>query len=147
MFGLSMMEVAVIFVVALLVLGPDELPKAARSIGKTLRDVRRAGDDLRDTFEREVMPDEKPPEVRRPEGERLSQNTANAPPAEPVATQPASSEALAPAPVPATPEPAPAPEAAIAQADAPAPPRDHERPFSVGDDPFTTGPRPPEQGT
>lgn len=64
MFGMSMTEVVIILVIALLVLGPKELPKAAKAIGKTLREVRRAGDDLRTTFEREVMYDDK--ELRRP---------------------------------------------------------------------------------
>lgn len=70
MFGMSMTEIVIILVIALLVLGPKELPKAAKAIGKTLREVRRAGDDLRDTFEREVMHDEKTPRrpVKAPEG-------------------------------------------------------------------------------
>lgn len=70
MFGMSMTEIVVILVLALLVLGPKELPKAARAIGKTLREVRRAGDDLKSTFEREVMrePGEPKYPVRAPEG-------------------------------------------------------------------------------
>lgn len=72
MFGMSMTEVMIILVVALLVLGPNELPKAARTLGKTLRDVRRASEDLRDTFEREVMADKPPPKIRPPDGEPVS---------------------------------------------------------------------------
>lgn len=70
MFGMSMTEIVIILVIALLVLGPEELPKAAKSIGKVLRDVRRAGDDLRTTFEREVMYDDETLRrpVRAPEG-------------------------------------------------------------------------------
>src|SRR5882672_6465212 len=47
MFGLGIWEIAVICVVALLVLGPQKLPEAAKSLGKALRDFRRAGDDLK----------------------------------------------------------------------------------------------------
>lgn len=70
MFGMSMTEIVIILVIALLVLGPNELPKAAKAIGKTLREVRRAGDDLKETFEREVMRDENEPRrpVKPPEG-------------------------------------------------------------------------------
>lgn len=63
MFGLSMTELLVVLAVALLVIGPKQLPQLARTLGKTLRDVRRATDDLRDTFEREVM-DEPRPKLR-----------------------------------------------------------------------------------
>jgi Tat protein translocase TatB subunit len=61
MFGMSMTELMIIAVIALILIGPDELPKAARTIGKTLRDIQKAGDELRDTFEREVMTEVKKP--------------------------------------------------------------------------------------
>lgn len=60
MFGLSMTELLVVLAVALLVIGPKQLPQLAKTLGKTLRDVRRATDDLRDTFEREVMEETRP---------------------------------------------------------------------------------------
>lgn len=53
MFGLGIWEIALILVVALLVLGPDKLPDAAKSLGKALNDFRRAGDEIR----RDVMGD------------------------------------------------------------------------------------------
>jgi sec-independent protein translocase protein TatB len=55
MFGMSGTELIIILVLALVLIGPDDLPDAAKKVGKALRDVRRASDDLRDTFEREVM--------------------------------------------------------------------------------------------
>lgn len=61
MFGMSMTEIIIIAVIALLVLGPKDLPNAAKTLGKAYRDVKRAGDDLRDTFEREVMQEPKKP--------------------------------------------------------------------------------------
>lgn len=45
--GLGTMEIALILLVALLVLGPDQLPKVARTIGKGLREMRRATSELR----------------------------------------------------------------------------------------------------
>lgn len=48
MFGLGIGELIVIGIVALLVLGPEKLPEAARSLGKALHQFRRAGQDLRD---------------------------------------------------------------------------------------------------
>lgn len=50
MFGVSMQELMVIFVVALLVLGPNKLPDVAKTLGKVLREFRKASDDLRAGF-------------------------------------------------------------------------------------------------
>lgn len=50
MFGISMQELMVIFVVALLVLGPNKLPDVAKTLGKVLREFRKASDDLRAGF-------------------------------------------------------------------------------------------------
>lgn len=116
MFGMSMTEVVIILVIALLVLGPKELPKAAKAIGKTLREVRRAGDDLRTTFEREVLYADEKQEVKRPvkapegavaAGASLDESTADA-------ETPALAEANAP---PAAPEDAP--KADASKVDAP----------------------------
>lgn len=60
MFGLSMTELMIILVVALVIIGPGQLPTMARSMGKALREVRRASDELKDTFEREVMKEPRP---------------------------------------------------------------------------------------
>ena len=51
MFGMGMSEMLIILVVALLVVGPDKLPTAARAIGKGIRDLRRHTLDLQDTIE------------------------------------------------------------------------------------------------
>lgn len=42
MFGIGWTEILIILVVALLVLGPDRLPGIARSLGRGLRDLRKA---------------------------------------------------------------------------------------------------------
>src|SRR5215475_5904225 len=51
MFGLGMGEIIVILIVALLVLGPNKLPEAAKQIGKAIRELRKHTDSLRETIE------------------------------------------------------------------------------------------------
>jgi sec-independent protein translocase protein TatB len=58
MFGLSFTEVVIIAVLALILLGPDKLPDAARTFGKGLREFRRATEDLKDQIETEIYADE-----------------------------------------------------------------------------------------
>ncbi|MEI6789671.1 MAG: twin-arginine translocase TatA/TatE family subunit [Myxococcaceae bacterium] len=47
MLGVGIFELLMIFVVALLVLGPDQLPKAARTLAKMLFEFRKVSEDLR----------------------------------------------------------------------------------------------------
>ena len=46
MFGLSFMEIIVVCGIALIVLGPDQLPKVARSIGRMINEFKRATTDI-----------------------------------------------------------------------------------------------------
>src|SRR5580693_2418304 len=55
MFNIGPQEMVVIFVVALIVLGPDKLPGLARTIGKGLAEFRRASAELRGSLEREMQ--------------------------------------------------------------------------------------------
>src|SRR5262245_43271248 len=50
MFGIGMTEMIVIFVIALIVLGPKRLPELARTLGRTLAEFRRTASDLRREF-------------------------------------------------------------------------------------------------
>ena len=52
--GLSMTELMIILGLALLLLGPDQLPTIAKSLGKGLREIRQATDDLKGQFEEEI---------------------------------------------------------------------------------------------
>ena len=49
-----MTEVIIILGLALLLLGPDQLPQLAKSLGKGLRELRKATDDIKGQFESEI---------------------------------------------------------------------------------------------
>jgi sec-independent protein translocase protein TatB len=53
MFGMGMGELVLILVVALLVVGPDKLPQAAKAIGRGIRDFRRHSQELQSTLEQD----------------------------------------------------------------------------------------------
>lgn len=59
MFGIGTGEILVILVIALLVLGPNEIPKVARTIGKTMKDIHRFKDELRQSVDTEFEQHEK----------------------------------------------------------------------------------------
>ena len=55
MFGpLGLPEIMLIFVVALLLFGPRQLPKIGRTVGKALGEFRRASNEFKKTIEDEV---------------------------------------------------------------------------------------------
>lgn len=56
MFNIGGMELLVILAVALLVLGPDKLPKFMRILGKALGDLRRASTDFQRTINTDIDP-------------------------------------------------------------------------------------------
>lgn len=47
MLGVGIFEILVVLVVALIFLGPDQLPKVARQIARFIHDFRKAGEDLK----------------------------------------------------------------------------------------------------
>ena len=62
---LSIPHLIIIFVVALVVFGPEKLPELARTLGKVMAEFRRATGDLRSTFEDHLRDIEREAEVRR----------------------------------------------------------------------------------
>jgi sec-independent protein translocase protein TatB len=62
---LSIPHLIIIFVVALVVFGPEKLPDLARNIGKVMGEFRRATGDLRTTFEGHLRDLERETEQRR----------------------------------------------------------------------------------
>jgi Tat protein translocase TatB subunit len=87
MFGLSISEVLVILVVALVIFGPERLPEVSRTVGKTVGSLRRTLDELKYSFSLASL-EEVPQKRATPHGL--------------TATEP---RAAAPSPVPASPTP------------------------------------------
>jgi len=62
LFGIGTAEILIILCIALVVLGPKELPRVARTVGRGIRELQRARDDLRKNIEFEDDGDDpKPP--------------------------------------------------------------------------------------
>ena len=57
MFGLGGAELGGLFLVILLIFGPSQIPKMARSIGQAMREFRKAQREIGDELNREETPD------------------------------------------------------------------------------------------
>ena len=64
MFGLGGAEVGILFIIILLIFGPSQIPKMARSIGEAMREFRKAQREITDEVQRE---DHTPPAAKAPE--------------------------------------------------------------------------------
>jgi len=53
--SLGMQEIIVIFLLALIVVGPRKLPELGKTIGKALADFKKASNELKQTWEEEVQ--------------------------------------------------------------------------------------------
>ena len=73
MFNLGGMEILVILVVALVVLGPDKLPKFMRSVGKSIGELRRVSTDFQRTLSTEL----ESPEVKSSQPSRVDETTVS----------------------------------------------------------------------
>lgn len=59
MFGnIGLPEMVVIMAIALLVFGPKKLPEIGRSIGKALREFKKATEEIKDKFEEQINAEE-----------------------------------------------------------------------------------------
>jgi len=111
MFGMSMTEIVIIAILALVLLGPDRLPEAAKTIGKTVKDLKKATDGLKDQIESELY-----------QAERSLEKSIRAPEVPPVASAAMGATVRQPVPAPvASAENVPGLEAALVDP-APAPP-------------------------
>ncbi|MFW6296453.1 MAG: TatA/E family twin arginine-targeting protein translocase [Halothece sp.] len=54
-FGIGLPEMALIFVVALLVFGPKKLPEVGRSLGKAIKGFQEASKEFQNEFQREAQ--------------------------------------------------------------------------------------------
>jgi Tat protein translocase TatB subunit len=50
MFGIGPEELVLLLIIALIVLGPERMPKVARDLGRVVGDLRRTSDQLREEF-------------------------------------------------------------------------------------------------
>ncbi|WP_274642641.1 Sec-independent protein translocase protein TatB [Pseudomonas serbica] len=138
MFGISFSELLLVGLVALLVLGPERLPGAARTAGLWVGRLKRSFNAIKQEVEREIGADE----IRRQlhnehilsleqEARKIFSPTQQQPtPVEPVATQTIDAPVVESAPVAAAPvEAAPAaatPTSPVAPAAAPVAPAPHD---------------------
>jgi len=112
MFGIGVQELAIIFVVALLIFGPKRLPEFARSLGKGLAEFRRASSDLRQSFSLDMdPPDLSSRNTSAPSGDQFDPRTSETEPDPP----PQAVDAVSPNPDPEATSEAPAPEDAEPQ--------------------------------
>jgi sec-independent protein translocase protein TatB len=104
----SFTHIAIVFVIALLVFGPEKLPEVAKLVGKALGDFRRASTDFRRVIEQEFN------EIERQTREKEEQARLKA--LEASNPAPAPAEGASPS---AGPFPAAAPAGTIPNTDAP----------------------------
>ncbi len=78
-FNVGPLELVIVLVIALLVIGPRRLPEMGNSLGKTIREFRKASSDVTDAVSLE-------PESK-PAAQQASATTAAAPAAAPAATE------------------------------------------------------------
>src|SRR5271165_1125850 len=96
MFNIGPGELVIILILALVLLGPKRLPEVARTVGKGMRELRRATEDLKGSVESEFYklehPESPKPALRPPEGQTIPIETVSAttPPSPPPSAMPSS---------------------------------------------------------
>ena len=144
---LSIPHLIIIFVVALVVFGPEKLPELARNLGKVMADFKRATGDFRSTFEDHMRDLERETTERKIGGANAAPVAMNAPP-------PPAAQIAANSPDPAALPPAPgvvtANEPYLSRSPAPAPAAEHDaqddpKSFPEGSSEFQPEPQPKMQ--
>jgi sec-independent protein translocase protein TatB len=78
MFGIGTSEVLLILLIVLIVLGPKEIPKVARTLGRAMREFQRITDELKQTLNAEIDNEEetriKPRESKAEEKKYLTED-------------------------------------------------------------------------
>ncbi|SDY55442.1 Sec-independent protein translocase protein TatB [Pseudomonas salomonii] len=131
MFGISFSELLLVGLVALLVLGPERLPGAARTAGLWIGRLKRSFNAIKQEVEREIGADEIRRQLHNEHILSLEQEARKilspvqepAKPAEPVPENSIAPVAAVPQTAPAPTEPAPTPLASPAPHDPTLPPR------------------------
>lgn len=59
MFGIGLSEFIVILIMALIFVGPDKLPQLARTLGKAFSEFRKAGEEVKKSFNEAARPEKK----------------------------------------------------------------------------------------
>ena len=77
MFNIGPTELIIILVLALIVFGPARLPEIGRSIGRSLREFRRASDEIRGEIERDLDDEPPPPTQNQSETSSPSSGTGS----------------------------------------------------------------------
>jgi sec-independent protein translocase protein TatB len=139
MFGIDFSEILVIFGIALVVLGPEKLPRLAATIGRWIGRARNMARQFRDQLEQEANALNRDLELR--ESESAARKSAAAQPEPPAPAPPSPASPASPPETPAPPETVPW----IANGAAPEPPApDSAMPAGATSDvsaPFATPPQ------
>jgi len=77
MFDIGFLELVVVGILGLLVLGPERLPKAARTIGLLVGRVRRTVNNFQEDLERQVRTEELKQKLRDPLATFLDEDVTN----------------------------------------------------------------------
>lgn len=79
MFGIGMSELLIIFVFALIFIGPKKLPELAKNLGKGLREFQKAKDDLMNHVNDAARQEDKVEHIaqEKPAAEAPSQNKSD----------------------------------------------------------------------
>ncbi len=90
MLGIGPEELMLVALLALLVLGPERLPKVMRDLGRFVGDMRRTSDDLRQEFLNadKILEASVTAPSKTKEADAAKPTTASAPAAEPVSSGP-----------------------------------------------------------